>query len=165
MAIKLCAIVLTLLPALAIGKDLRARVVGVSDGDTVTVLDASNKQYKVRLAGIDAPEKVQPYGQASKQALAKEIFNQQVNIEWSKIDRYGRLVGKIFKEGYDENLAQVRRGMAWHYKAYQREQSSTDRSEYDKAEQVARSEGIGLWQDSSPIPPWEYRRMKKNNKP
>ena len=67
----------------------------VADGDTITVLDASKVQYKIRLSGIDAPEKAQPFGDRSKQNLARMVFNKDVSIEWSKQDRYGRIVGKV----------------------------------------------------------------------
>jgi endonuclease YncB( thermonuclease family) len=74
---------------------LTGYVVSVADGDTITVLDASKVQYKIRLSGIDAPEKAQPFGDRSKQNLARMVFNKDVSIEWSKQDRYGRIVGKV----------------------------------------------------------------------
>ena len=98
---------------------LNGRVVGVADGDTVTVLDASRQQHKIRLMGIDAPEKRMPYGNRSKQSLSDLIFDRQVQVEYNKKDRYGRTVGKIIVDGVDANLAQIKAGMAWHYKQYQ----------------------------------------------
>lgn len=83
---------------------LTGRVVGVADGDTVTVLDASKVQHKVRLSGIYAPEKSQPYGQRSKAHLSDLVFDQRVEVDSSKTDRYGRLVGKIVVQGRDANL-------------------------------------------------------------
>lgn len=141
----------------AYAKTITGRVVGVSDGDTITLLDASNIQTKIRLAGIDAPEKKQPFGQRSKANLSSLIYNKNVTIEWQKTDRYGRTLGKIIVGDQDANLAQVRNGFAWHYKAYEREQSSTDRTTYASAEIDARSKHLGLWQDANPIPPWDYR--------
>ena len=100
---------------------LNGHVVGVSDGDTVTVLDATNTQWKIRLLGIDAPEKKQPFGNKSKENLSDLVFNKQVQVEYSKKDKYGRTVGKITVNGVDANLEQVKAGMAWHYKKYQGE--------------------------------------------
>jgi endonuclease YncB( thermonuclease family) len=134
------------------------RVVGVTDGDTVTVLDTSNIQHKIRLAGIDAPEKKQAFGQRSKQSLSDIVFNKTVQVETTKKDRYGREIGKILVNGLDVNLEQVKRGFAWHYKAYQREQSANDRSLYELAETKARTAKLGLWSDIEPVPPWGFRK-------
>ncbi len=139
---------------------IHGRVVGVSDGDSVTVIDANKTQYKIRLAGIDAPEKAQAYGQKSKQYLSDLVFGKQVDVEWSKRDRYGRTVGKIMLGGVDINLEQIKSGMAWHYKQYQREQSEEDRLAYAKFETIARDKKIGLWRDPSPIEPSVFRRKK-----
>lgn len=137
-------------------------VVGVTDGDTVTVLDASNTQHKIRLSGIDAPEKKQAFGERSKQSLSDLVFKKQVSVEIDKKDRYGRDVGKILlSTGQDVNLEQVTRGFAWHYKAYEGEQSANDRKLYDFAEQGARAGRRGLWADADPVPPWEYRHSKR----
>ncbi len=97
---------------------LHGRVVGVSDGDTVTVLDVTNTQWKIRLMGIDAPEKKQAFGSKSKEHLSGLVFNRQVQVEYEKKDRYGRTIGKIMVDGVDANLEQVKAGMAWHYKQY-----------------------------------------------
>lgn len=145
----------------ASGETFQGRVVGVSDGDTITVLDSSNKQHKVRLSGIDAPEKSQAYGQRSKQSLSVLVFGKPVDVETTKRDRYGREIGKVLTAGLDVNLEQVRLGLAWHYKAYEREQPPQDRETYNAAEQVARKAREGLWQDPAPVPPWEYRHGAK----
>ena len=92
------------------------QVVGVTDGDTITVLDGQRTQHKVRLAGIDAPEKAQAFGQRSKEHLSSLVFGRQVKVETEKQDRYGRTVGKVLVEGRDANLAMVVAGLAWHYK-------------------------------------------------
>jgi endonuclease YncB( thermonuclease family) len=140
--------------------ELRGKVVGVSDGDTVTVLDAERHQHKVRLAGIDAPEKAQAFGQASKTSLSDQIFGREVLVTWDKRDRYGRIIGKISVDYRDVCLGQVRRGMAWHYKQYARDQSPDDRGAYAEAEFAARAARVGLWQDVSPVAPWEWRHKK-----
>lgn len=142
--------------------ELVGRVVSVSDGDTVTILTPSKEQHRVRLAGIDAPESRQAFGQRSKQALSDIAYRQTVVVEWDKRDRYGRIIGKVLVGGVDANLEQIRRGMAWHYKQYAREQSAEDRLRYAKAEDLARDERIGLWRDKDPVPPWDFRRVRRS---
>jgi len=137
------------------------RVVGIADGDTVTVLDAANVQHKVRLTGIDAPEKKQPFDSRSKQSLSDMVFNKIVTVESDKRDRYGRELGKVLMGGMDVNLEQIRRGMAWHYKAYQRDQSAADRQIYAAAEHEAEDQRRGLWTDAEPLPPWEWRKSRR----
>lgn len=159
-------LVLTLLLSSALlcahSTTITGQVVGVTDDDTVTVIDAFNTQHKIRLSGIDAPEKKQPYGARSKQSLSDLVFEKQVTIESDKKDRYGRDIGKILlATGQDVNLEQITRGFAWHYKEYQREQSANDRKLYDFAEQEARNGRRGLWADAEPLPPWEYRHSKR----
>lgn len=140
---------------------LQGRVIGISDGDTVTVLDATNAQYKIRLMGIDAPEKKQAFGIKSRESLSALVFNKQVSVEYYKKDKYGRTIGKIIVNGVDANLEQIKAGMAWHYKKYQKEQSLEDRSTYAQAEDQARINRYGLWAASMPIPPWDWRKQQK----
>ena len=140
---------------------LQGKVVHVADGDTITVLDATNTQHKIRLQGIDAPEKAQAFGQKSKQSLHQLVHSKQVTIEYQKKDKYGRTVGKVVHNGNDVCLEQIKLGMAWHYKQYESEQSKEDREIYAQAELSARANAIGLWKDKQPIPPWEYRRQQK----
>jgi endonuclease YncB( thermonuclease family) len=154
--------VFLILVALALGNTASAtvihgRVVGVSDGDTVTVVDGNSTQYKIRLTGIDAPEKAQAYGQKAKESLSDLVFGKSVEVEWSKQDRYGRIVGKIKLNGVDINLEQIKRGMAWHYKQYLKEQSPEERVAYAQSESQARDHGVGLWQDPTPIEPSVFR--------
>jgi endonuclease YncB( thermonuclease family) len=137
---------------------LTGRIVGVSDGDTVTLLDANHRQYKIRLTGIDAPEKKMPFGQRSKEHLSDLVFSKDVQVETEKLDRYGRTLGKILFDRKDINLAMVNAGLAWHYKKYQQEQSASDRLLYAHAEDQARQQRNGLWRDPSPTPPWEWRK-------
>lgn len=139
---------------------LEGRVVAVLDGDTITLLDASHRQFRIRLAGIDAPEKKQPFGQRSKASLSGLVFGKSVIVETKKQDLYGRSIGKVLVNGQDANLEQVSRGMAWHYKAYQREQAHVDRALYSDAENSAKAAGRGLWADPAPVPPWEYRHRR-----
>jgi endonuclease YncB( thermonuclease family) len=97
---------------------IQGNVVGVADGDTITVIDATNTQYKIRLQGIDAPEKAQAFGQKSKQSLHQLVHSKQVTIEFQKKDKYGRTVGKVIHNGNDVCLEQIKLGMAWHYREY-----------------------------------------------
>ena len=143
----------------------KARVINVADGDTVTVLDEAYAEHRIRLMGIDAPEKSQAYGKVSRQSLSEMVGGQELSIDAAKHDRYGRLVGKLVsRDGRDINLEQVRRGMAWHYTDYAREQSSTDRVLYADAQQWARVDRKGLWSDVSPTPPWDYRKEKRTSR-
>ncbi len=134
------------------------RVVAISDGDTLTVLDADRRQHKIRLAGVDAPEKRQPWGQRARQSLGELVFGRVVEIEVSKMDRYGRAIGRVRVDGMDVNLELLRRGLAWHYKTYEREQPAGERHAYAQAERQARASRQGLWSDERPIAPWDYRK-------
>ena len=141
---------------------LEGKVVGILDGDTITVL-VDRGEVKVRVAGIDAPEKKQPFGQRSKQHLSDCAFGKSVAVEWSKTDRYGRTIGKITADGVDCGLRQIQDGLAWHYKAYAKEQSATDRAAYSEAESKAATRKAGLWSDPHPTPPWEFRHPVATN--
>ena len=158
---KALACLLLALACAAHAETVTGRVVGVADGDTITVLDADKVQHKIRLAGIDAPEKRQAFGNVSKQSLVDMVDGQSVAVEWVKVDRYGRKVGKVLVDGADANLIQVERGFAWHYKDHEREQSANDRKLYEAAELAAKSARRGLWRDAVPVPPWEWRKAKR----
>lgn len=157
LAARLIPVLAALCPLHTLADTYPGRVVAIADGDTVTVLDATNTQHKVRLAGIDAPEKHQAYGNVSRQHLASAVFGRTVTVDWTKRDRYGREIGKILVDGVDANLRQIEAGQAWHYKKYEREQSPVDRAAYAAAEQTARAGRRGLWQETDPIPPWVFR--------
>lgn len=156
----LLAFLYVLTTGLAGAATVEGRVMRVADGDTITVLDVSNSQHKVRLAGIDAPEKKQAFGKRSKESLSGLVFGKSVTLETYKLDLYGREISKVLVGDLDVNLEQVKRGMAWHYKAYQREQLQPDRASYAKAEEDARAARVGLWVDAQPMPPWEFRHKK-----
>lgn len=147
--------------------ELSGRVIAVSDGDTVTIVDSSQLQHKVRLAGIDAPEKGQPYGERAKQHLSDLVYGKNVVIVWDKRDRYGRIVGRVLapecdratcRYTIDAGLAQLRAGYAWHYKQYEKEQPVDERVRYSATEQEARSRREGLWREPAAVPPWQFRR-------
>ncbi len=137
---------------------LAGRVVKVADGDTITVLD-NNFQHKIRLQGIDAPERKQPFGNASRKHLANLVAGKKVTVKWAKRDRYGRIVRFVIVDGHDVNLVQVKAGMAWFYRYYQKELNAENRKLYAQAEDEARANKTGLWQDKNPMPPWEWRRL------
>lgn len=151
-----------LLPATVNATDLTGRIVGVHDGDTVTLLDAQHQQHKIRFAGIDAPELKQAFGQVSKRNLSDLVYGRDVSLGCGKTDKYKRLVCLVMVDGVDANLAQVKAGLAWHNKKYEREQARKDREDYATAENSARAERLGLWADANPIPPWEWRVARRS---
>ncbi len=136
------------------------RVVGVSDGDTITVLDSFKTLHKIRLAGIDAPESKQAFGHASKKHLSDQVFDREVTLECGKTDKYRRRVCVVIVNGKDANLAQVTAGLAWWYRKYQKEQTARQRTDYEAAENVAKAARIGLWRDTDPVAPWDWRKSK-----
>lgn len=125
------------------------KVIKISDGDTITILQ-DKEQTKVRLYGIDAPEKKQDYGQRSKQFLASLIAGQVVEVEPKGKDRYKRTLGIIYYKGQDINAQMVLNGYAWAYVKYSRI--------YVDQEKLARENKRGLWQSSNPTPPWVWRK-------
>jgi len=155
----------------ACGHQLTGRVIAVADGDTITVLDAAQRQTKVRLSGIDAPEKKQPYGTHAKQHLSELVFSKVVEVDWEKHDRYGRIIGRVIApdqncaaancaKTVDAGLAQLSAGLAWHYKQYAKEQPRAERERYAAAEHAAHLKRLGLWADPHPVPPWEWRHPR-----
>jgi endonuclease YncB( thermonuclease family) len=146
--------------ASAFADTLTGKVVKVADGDTITVLQ-DNTQHRIRLQGLDAPERKQPHGNASRKHLASLVAGKTVTVQWDKRDRYGRIVGFVIVDGQDANLEQLNAGMAWFYRYYQKELSPEKRKLYAQAEAEARANKNGLWQDKNPIPPWEWRRLNR----
>jgi endonuclease YncB( thermonuclease family) len=129
-------------------------------GDSITVLDNTNTQHCIRLQGIDAPERKQAFGNVSRKHLALLVAAKTVTVKWAKRDRYRRIVGFVLVDGQDVNLVQVKAGMAWFYRYYQKELSRENRKRYAQAEDEARANKKGLWQDKDPMPPWEWRRQR-----
>lgn len=134
-------------------------VVSVLDGNTVLVLDQFKSSRKIWLAGIEAPEMQQSFGQQSKQNLIRLVQGKKVDVEYNERDRYGRIVGKLLQDGHDMNLQQIKEGYAWHYPFKKEELSKLDFAIYHTAEQTAKQKQLGLWAFDA-VPPWEY---KKNN--
>lgn len=131
--------------------EITGHVIRVTDGDTVTIVEKNNSvrqgRFRIRLYGIDAPEKKQPFGEKAKETLEKIIYLQTVRVEFYEIDRYGRIIGTIYLAEQNINLKMLASGMAWHYKQYSQDK------EYSEAEAKARAEKTGLWLDDAPIPP------------
>jgi endonuclease YncB( thermonuclease family) len=162
-AIAALILLATATPANSQTQAITGKVVGVSGGDTLTVLDDQKRQHKIRLDGIYAPESSQDFGSKAKQSLSELVFGKTVIVLSSKKDRDGRIVGKVMlRDGRDINLEQIERGMAWFYRANARGLSREDAKAYEQAEQAAREEKIGLWAGPSPIPPWELRTAQRN---
>lgn len=148
------ALALALISTTATAQTITGKVVGVSDGDTIKLLEPGNKETKVRLAQIDAPEKAQDFGAVSKDSLSGLVFGKSVNVEVETIDKYGRTVGKVLVNGVDANLEQVKKGMAWVYRQYAKDPA------YFSAEEAAKAAKVGVWSRSDVIPPWEFRHGK-----
>lgn len=149
----------------AAAAELVGKVVGIADGDTLTVLDTAYRQHRIRLSGIDAPERRQAYGDRAKQHLSALVADKRVRVSWDKRDRYGRIVGRVFSamcdrsrcRDEDAGLEQIRAGFAWHYSRYARDQPPAERAAYAAMEQQARERRAGLWRERDPMPPWDFR--------
>lgn len=146
---------LALVLAICCSPTFAGTVIGVSDGDTLTVLNAG-RPVKVRLANIDAPEKKQPFGARSKQSLSDLCFGREATLDSDKQDRYGRTVAVVHCGSVNANVAQVRRGMAWVYPQYNHDPS------LPAIESAARSSKVGLWSDPEPVEPWLFRKERKS---
>lgn len=128
------------------------KVVGVFDGDTFTAINRDNLQLKIRINGIDAPEKGQDFGNKAKQALSDYIYGKDITIDVQSQDRWGRYISYVFTPGgKDVSLLMLEEGMAWHFKRY----DVTE--EYAKAEERAKANNKGLWSMPNPVAPWDYR--------
>jgi endonuclease YncB( thermonuclease family) len=134
------------------------RVVGVTDGDSITCLTPDKRQKKVRLNAIDAPERGQPFADKAKQVLSGMVFDKDVEVEIIGEDKYGRTIGRVTIDGRDVDEEMVAKGMAWQYVTY-----DTSRP-LQEAEQSARAAKLGLWADPHAVPPWEWRKLDKDER-
>jgi len=132
-------------------EEFTGKVIRVHDGDTLTLLKSKRKHLQIRLEGIDAPEIGQPFGDESRVALDGMVYGRQVTIRPVTIDKYGRTIARVFLGTLDVNLEMVRLGFAWRYDHYSQEQA------LGLAQQQARGQKWGLWQDRNPTPPWDWR--------
>lgn len=155
---SICIIgLLILLSVCAHAKTLRGVVVGVKDGDTITVLRRKTP-YTVRLDGIDCPEKTQPFGGVAKQFTAQMAFDKKVKVRVTGIDRYQRTLGIVFlPDGTNLNEALLIHGLAWHFVRYSKD------THLQTLEDEARKAKVGLWGHPPFQPPWEYRHAPKQN--
>ncbi|MCP5415133.1 MAG: thermonuclease family protein [Chromatiaceae bacterium] len=137
---------------------VEGEVVTITDGDTIKILTPAKQQIKVRLADIDTPERGQPYGRKARQVLGEKIHRRQVDVEEVAIDRYQRLVGRVFLDGRNINAEMVEDGAAWVYRKY------SDDPQLLRLESQAREQGRGLWalQPDQRIPPWEWRKQQRS---
>ena len=142
------------LAVLLIGQ-VSGKVVSITDGDTIIVRPEQGPSVKVRLIGIDAPERGQAFGTRARQVLGELIAGQVVEVVGTEKDRYGRLLGDVRHGGRSINLELIRRGMAWAYVEY------NPPPEFIEAEAEARAARRGLWADKSPEPPWTYRKSRR----
>ena len=170
-----CILVLMLLAPAAYAETLSGRVLSVETGDAISVEDGKKKMRKVRLSGIDAPEKGQSFARQSEQNLSRMVYGKPVTVYYRKYDRYGRIVGKVMvaapgacpavqvecPKTLDAGLAQITVGLAWYHKEHAQEQSPEDGERYGFAESDARARRAGLWADPKPMSPWEWRRVKR----
>lgn len=146
-------ILLTFLSQICIGQTLKGKVIRISDGDTITLLDSANKQIRVRLYGIDCPENGQDFANVAKRFTAELCFGKAVTVDVKDIDRYGRTVGIVWTpDSINVNLELLHAGLAWHYKHFDQSE------EFAQAEHLAKVHKKGLWVQPNAIAPWEYRR-------
>lgn len=149
----LAAVSLLIAVSAMAGAAVPAKLVGVADGDTVTVV-MDGQQTKIRLYGIDAPEKAQPYGQSSTESIKQLTTGKTITVQSYERDKYGRTVGVVFADGVNINEAQVKAGNAWVYQQYCKEAFCAQWKAFEKE---AKTAGVGLWKDASPTAPWEWR--------
>jgi micrococcal nuclease len=150
--IKLGPLVFFACTLVLLGETFTGRCVGVSDGDTISVMKAG-KAMKIRLEGIDCPELGQDFGTRAKQFTSALVFGRDVQVKKYYPDEYSRMVARVSVGGQDVSLELIRAGLAWHYKKY-----SSNRA-LAEAEDRARKAKQGLWSMPNPVPPWEYRTM------
>lgn len=144
--------ILSALASSARAETFTAKVIAVLDGDTVLVAQSGKRPAKIRLFGIDAPEKAQAFGAKSRQALVELVLNREVRVETVATDKYGRRVAQLIRDGSNVNQQQVRSGMAWEYSYFHRDR------EYTALQREAQQAQRGLWSQPNPIPPWEWRK-------
>jgi len=136
-------------------KELSGIVIKISDGDTITILDNLNKTYRIRLYGIDCPEKGQDYFQVAKDYLGDLCFQKTVYIQIMHTDQYKRPVAKVYVDSLELNYLLLKEGLAWQYTAYDKSRH------YQKAQEEAKIKKKNIWSLRNPIAPWEFRKTKR----
>lgn len=155
---RLALLLLVFVPCIALSRSVETitgRVVGVHDGDTITVLTDDKREIKTRLDGIDAPELSQAFGQAAKKALSTLVFGRVVELRITGHDCYKRALARVFVASSDVNRELVRLGYAWRYEQYSQEPALIE------AQSEAKAAKRGLWQDFEPLAPWLWRKAKR----
>jgi endonuclease YncB( thermonuclease family) len=149
--------------------DYKGWVITVLEGDTIRVLDGSNRMTRVRLKSIDAPERGQPYGEEARNYLASLLSGREIKVKANRVDGNGNILGQVWvappkcldcKHSVDANLALLQAGLAWWSSKFAKQQSHSERKEYEAAEAKARQDRLGLWADPTPMPPWEWRQRR-----
>jgi micrococcal nuclease len=135
-------------------KSITGKVVKVIDGDTITLLTSDNRQEKIRLDGIDAPEKKQDYGEKSRQYLASLVAGKNVLVEYKNKDRYGRILGTVYVESLNVNEEMVRKGLAWQYR-YNKDKNLA------KLQAEAKAKKLNIWSVKNPVDPYGYRKSRR----
>lgn len=136
---------------------ITGKVVAVADGDTFTLLVNGNRQQKIRLHGIDCPEKRQDFGQVAKDFTSKEVFGKTITVKPTDTDRYGRTIAIVLlPDQISLNELLLKNGLAWHYTQYDKN------PQWKKLEQIARKNNVGLWQQPNAVAPWTFRHAQRN---
>jgi endonuclease YncB( thermonuclease family) len=138
---------------------LHGKVIAVLDGDTLDILDKNKKTMRIRLHGIDAPEKGQPFGRTAKEFLALQLAGKHVQVQQVEKDRYGRTIGDISVGGKRISVEMIKAGLAWHYVQF-----ASDDQDLASAELEARSANRGLWADKRYVEPWQWRKLSKEDR-
>jgi micrococcal nuclease len=149
----------SLVPSLVIAHEIQGTVVGIADGDTITVLDSNKQQHKIRLYGIDCPEGGQAYGNKAKKAVSGLVYGKSVTVHVLDRDRYGRDVGMVVRGGVNINAELVAHGYAWVFTKYCKVEMCND---WYKLQEQAEIKKLGLWADPNPITPWDYRSQQRS---
>lgn len=164
----LAAVILSLVAITTEAETLEGKVIGIADGDTITILQISGDTKtprKIRISGIDAPEKAQAFGAVAKEEMSQLAYGGQAVAECRTVDRYGRSICLVRVRGVDVGLRMIELGLAWHYKKYANTQPREEAASYAVLETASRAAKRGLWRDldtaAPPVPPWDWRRAKK----
>jgi endonuclease YncB( thermonuclease family) len=157
MLIRALVLLFALAASPVLAEELRGRVVGITDGDTLTLLTPERREVKIRLAEIDTPESRQPYGTRARKALSDLAFRRDVRGKVQDTDRYGRTVGRIYAGRVDVNAEMVRREAAWVYRRYSHDPALLVLE--DEARQAQR--GVWVLPEAQRTPPWEWRQQRR----
>lgn len=148
-------LILLFFPIFLSAHTLRGKIVRVSDGDTIVLIDSTNTQHRVRLDGIDCPEKGQPFGRKATDFVKQLTTGKEIVVEWEKKDRYKRILGVVYADGLNVNKELLKNGLAWHYKHFNQDK------ELAELEQQAKDKKLNIWSEKNPIEPYQWRKGKR----